>query len=320
MTQDLQKTLLNEPPQVYDASLKNWILQQAPTILPILLPGTVYETTLDVEVIRPTMRVDKVFQVRYHEEEHVLHLEFETGYDDQLKSRLLVYNSILYRDHHLPVITIVIYPFRVTMAKPPLSIRSRKKPILTFHFQTLPLFKLDAEEIVRQHHTSLYPLLPTMKNIHANLITQAMQELTELYHDDEVSLSQQLVWMKLLLERTDIVTPLEKEKIKERLNMFDQLWEESPMIQKMREQYRVKGLQEGIQTGIQQGIQTGKVLALQEMLVTLIRASYPDLTELAQLRASHFDKPDLLERLIQKVVTAPNADAVQQLLESGPEL
>jgi hypothetical protein len=54
---------------------------------------------------------------------------------------------------------------------------SHERPLLTFLFETLPLFSLDAEEIVRQHHACLYPLLPTMENVDADLIAQVMQEL-----------------------------------------------------------------------------------------------------------------------------------------------
>ncbi len=100
--------------------------------LPVLLPGVRYERTLNVEAIRPPMRVDKVFQVRYDDEELILHLEFEVGYDRHLKSRLLLYHSILYRDHHLLVLTVVVYPFEVTMAKSSLRIVSRKKTVLMF--------------------------------------------------------------------------------------------------------------------------------------------------------------------------------------------
>jgi hypothetical protein len=100
--------------------------------------------------------MDKVFKMMYHNKEHILHLEFETNYDERLASRLLVYHAGLYRDYHLPVITIVIYPFRTTMAVPPLCIKSGEDEILTFCFKTLPLFELDAEDFVRQHHTAMY--------------------------------------------------------------------------------------------------------------------------------------------------------------------
>ncbi len=83
--------------------------------------------------------------------------------------------------------------------------------VLTFHFKTLPLFEQNAEELVRQHHTAMYPLLPTMQNVHANLISQVLQELTELYCDDQATLSQQLIWMQLLLERTGTVYDVEKD-------------------------------------------------------------------------------------------------------------
>lgn len=304
MTQEPQNDSSSQQFQVYDAGFKNWITEQAPSILPVLLPGAIYEATVDVQIIRPTMRVDKAFKILYHGEEHVLHVEFETSYDDQLKSRLLVYNAILYRDHHLPVLTIVMYPFRTTMAKPPLRVLSQKKPILTFLFQTLPLFKLDATDIVRQQHACLYPLVPTMKNVDADLIGQIMQELVKLYRDDEATMSQQFVLIQLLLERSSTLTRAEKEQIKARLTMFEQLFEESPMIQKMREQYFMRG----------------KVVELQELLVKIIRTKYPDLAGFAQQQASHFDKLDTLELLVQQVMTVPDANAVRGLLEAETEI
>jgi predicted transposase YdaD len=312
VTQDSQKHPLNDIPQVYDSTLKQWITQQTSEILPVLLPGAIYEATLNVEVIVPTKRVDKVFKILYDGQEQILHIEFETGYDDQLKSRLLVYNANFYRDYHLPVITIVIYPFQVTMAVPPLHIPN----ILTFHFQTLPLFEQNAEDIVRQHITCMYPVVPTMQNVHDDLIAQVIGELEELYQVDKAKLSDAIVWMRLLLERSDTVSSPEKEQIEKRLSMYNELWDNNPMVQKTREQGRQEGIQEGRQEGRQEGIQEG----LQRSLVTTIRIRFPDLAEFAQYQASHFDKPDVLESLIEQVVVAPDATAVLKLLRSAAKL
>lgn len=187
------------------------------------------------------MRADKVFKVVYCGEEHVLHLEFETGSDRDLRSRLLVYNSVLYRDHKLPVISIVVYPFEVEQATSPLCIMSNNDEILTFKFRTLPLFTWEAEHFVREHQTCMYPLLPAMDGLHAELISQVMQELSELYREDQVSLAQQFSWMSILLERTKTVTDLEKNRIAERLSMFDQLWNESPRVQQTKKQSYEEG-------------------------------------------------------------------------------
>jgi len=136
-------------PQSYDSSLKALVQQQAPDMLPLFLPGVVYEETLNVEVIRPTMRVDKVYKVGYRGTEHILHLEFESGADSHMCSRLLAYNSMLYLDHRLPVISMIIYPFRTKMAESPLLVMSGEEAIVTFNFLKLPLFQQDAEYYVR---------------------------------------------------------------------------------------------------------------------------------------------------------------------------
>ncbi len=323
MTQDPQKDSTNQHNQPYDASFKGWISQQARAILPVLLPGAHYKRTLNVEAIRPPMRVDKVFKVRYHEQDHILHLEFEVSYDRDLKSRLLVYHSLLYRDHHLPVLTVVVYPFRITMAESPLCIMSQKKPVLTFVFQTFPLFELNAKEMIKQHHTCMYPLLPTMKHVNADLMEQALRELAEIYRNEKSTLAEQFVWMQVFLDRTTTVKDVKRAQIKARLNMFEQLFNESPTIQNIREQSLVKGeqkgLQKGLQEGEQKGLQKGGLLALQDLLVSHVQGHYPELAALARTSADRFDQLDALKLLIPQVISAPNADAVRGLLEAGME-
>ncbi len=95
--------------------------------------------------------------------------------------------------------------------------------------------------------------------------------------------------------------------------MFEQLFNESPTIQKIREQYRVQFLEQGIQ----QGIQKGRLLALQDLLVNSVQGRYPELAVLARTSAAHFDQLDVLELLIRQVMIAPNAHAVRSLLEAG---
>jgi hypothetical protein len=244
-----------------------------------------------------------------------------------------VYNSILYRDHHLPVLTVVVYPFRVKMAESPLSILCRKKSVLTFAFETFPLFKLNAKEMLKQRHACMYPLLPTMKNVNADLMEQAVRELAEIYRDERSTLAEQFVWMRAFLDRTTAIKQVKKEQIKARLDMFEQLFEESPTIQQaiqrltekrlaqvrqemrqeMRQEVRQEVRQEGLQEGCREGLQK-EIRALQRSLVNIVRVKYPDLAELAQLQATRIDKPDELDALIQQVMDATDADTACKLL------
>ena len=308
-------------PQKYDTGFKDWVERQAHDVLPVLLPGAVYEETLNVEISRSMMRADKVFKILYCGEEHVLHLEFETGSDKNLHSRLLVYNAVLYQDYQLPVITIVVYPFKVEPAVSPLRIISDKKEILTFHFGTLPLFTLEAEQFVQEHRACMYPVLPTMCGVHAELMVQVMQELTELYRNDEVTLAQQYAWMMVLLERTGTIESLEKNRIQEKLKMYDQLWDESPRVQKMKAQIREQALKEGKEKEKQEIKERNEIeaKALQQALVSMIQARFPNLTEFAQQRVGLFDNPGTLNLLIQKIATAPDANIARWLLDSSTE-
>ncbi|TMC80550.1 MAG: hypothetical protein E6J10_12340 [Chloroflexi bacterium] len=76
-----------QPAQQYDTTFKDWLRQAARSVLPLFLPGATYEETLDVEIIKPTMRADKVFIVMYRGKKHILHIEFETGTDPHMKAR-----------------------------------------------------------------------------------------------------------------------------------------------------------------------------------------------------------------------------------------
>jgi len=294
----MAKTKHTKQPHGYDSSLKELIEQQAPAILPVLLPGVVYEGTLNVDLVRSTMRGDKVYKVMYQAEAHILHLEFESGADSEMTSRLLAYNSMLYRDHRLPVISMIIYPFRVKMAESPLRIVSKLRELLTFHFLTLPLFCLNAEQFVREQCVSMYPLLPTMQGANAELIKQALDELAVLYREDELTLSQQLVWTQLLLARSDTISPEEKNKIQEQLSMYDRLWEDNPKVKKT--------------------IAKEKITTLQRTLVRIVSLRFPALTELVQERVKQLNNPEELDQLVEQAVMASDEATARSLLLGPP--
>ena len=305
-----------QPPQQYDTTLKDWLRQEAGRVLPILLPGAVYEETLSVELIRPTIRADKVFKVVYNDEECIFHTEFESGSDTHMAARLLAYNAILYDDHNMPVISMIIYPFRTKMATSPLEIQTKDKKIITFRFETLPLFMLDAEEYVRKHIVSMYPLLPTMQGANRAIIKRAVDELSELYREDEVTLAQQIIWMELLLERTDTVPPSEKRRIQEELKVYDPLWEENPKIRRIRAESEAKGLAEGEAKGLAEGEAKGLAEGLQMALVSAIRVRFPELADLAQQKVVKVNDISNLDMLLKQVITAPDVSFACWLLSS----
>jgi chemotaxis protein histidine kinase CheA len=189
--------------------------------------------------------------VLYHGKVYILHIEFESGADQKMRSRLLAYNAILHLEYDKPVISLIIYPFRTTTAESPLVIWYGDEEMLRFQFFVLPLFQQEAERYLEKHITCMYPLLPAMKGANETMIVEAMAELAALYRDDEVSLAQQLVWMEILLARTTTISPEEKTRIQEGLKMYDPLWEEHPKVKKIKAQARAEVKQAKIEARIE---------------------------------------------------------------------
>jgi hypothetical protein len=187
---------------------------------------------------------------------------------------------------------------------------SGDETILTFKFLTLPLFRLDAEKYVREHIACMYPLLPTMQGTNRALIKQVLDELATLYRDDEVTLAQQIVWMNLLLDRTTTLPVQEKRAIREELQMFDQLWNESPTAQKKMAESRAAGLAEGKSEGRSEG----QIEALQKMIVMIVSARFPALGELAQQAVMKTNSLSALELLTKQIAIASDEATLRQML------
>ena len=311
--------------QPYDTSLKQWVKRDPATIIPVLIPGAEYVEPLDIETIRPTMRADRVFKIRYRGQPRILNIEFETGADDKIRARLLVYNAILYLEYQIPVMSLIIYPFRTKIADTPLHTGDGDE-IIIFHFQTLPLFSLAAERYIQEHVTCMYPLLPSMQGMNAAVLEHAVAELAALYREDEVSLAEQLVLMELLLARTTTISDEEKAKIEGSLKMYDPLWEEHPRVKKIKaaakfeaEVAKIEGRAEGraeaeaeieaIRAEANARLEALKA-QLQRTMVQLVKARFPELTELAQQRSRQIESLDVLSFLLDQIgAVADEAEA-----------
>ena len=57
-------------------------------------------------------------------------------------------------------------------------------------------------------------------------------------------------YMVILLDRVETITPLEKARMKEVLNMYNSLWDQSPIIQKMKAASEVEGEIKAFQKGV----------------------------------------------------------------------
>lgn len=250
------------------------------------------------------MRADRVFQVKLEGEHYVLDIEFESGENKKIALRLLTYHAVLQQTHELPVLSVVVYPFEVEMAQSPLHTKRGKRDNITFHFDTVPLWKMQAHEYVYEHVTAMYALLPTMQGADEDLLMHAIEELGQVYRDNAAKLAYQLVWMGILLGRSSTV-PLEvKGTVQRRINMFEQLWEEDPRIRDIISRSEARGEIKG------------RVEGRVEMVSSLIKKRFPGIAEEAQQKVQRIQKPEKLDALAEWTMSAPDEKAFLWALDT----
>jgi hypothetical protein len=194
----------------------------------------------------------------------------------------------------------IIYPFRTTIAKSPLTVTSRGKELITFHFRQLELYALEAEQYMLEQAYCMYPLLPTMQGANHKLLKQAMDELTALHGDDEATLAQQYAWMQILLARTETIDETEKERIAETMYNYDPLLEKLPKVRKIRAEGKAEG----------------QLAQAQKMFITVVSARFPNLTDLAEQVAKQITSPDNFDLLCEQIVKVPDEQTARWLITS----
>jgi hypothetical protein len=220
--------------QPYDASLKTFLDEQIAELLSLFLPRARFIGELPTEIFKmqAQLRMDKVYEMFYRGEPHIVHFELETSSNSRMAHRMLKYHALLLEKYDRPVISLIIYPFQTSVPKPPLIVRSGKRKILIFHFRVLALWELEAQRYIQDHTLVMYPLLPTMQGANLPLLRQAIKEMQEYYKGD--ALSRRLIWFRILLERVKTISQDDKAIIKKELRMFDELLEGSEYIQEIK--------------------------------------------------------------------------------------
>src|SRR5579859_3895031 len=296
MAKKVSEEASQEQQQPYDNLLKSLLEGQEKQMLPYFVPDVEYLETLNVEIVRTPLRVDRVYLVRQKGRKKIVHLEFESGPNNDMAPRLLDYHAYLFRKYKkLPVISMIVYPFPTKMAESPLREIDEDGEILTFHFRVFPLWHLKAEQYVHEHAVVMYALLPTMEGSDAPLLHKAIDEMVEYYKGNDTKLAQELRWMGIVIRRAKTMPRTDKREIQERLNMWDDLMERDPKMRKIRKESKAQGLAEGKTQGLAEG--------LQKAVITAITLRFPPLSELAQ------------QKLLDKVTTVPDEDTVRLLLD-----
>ena len=273
--------------QPYDTALKSLLGDEVAEILPNLLPGSVYVSEENIEVDRTTLKTDLVYNILFRGLPHVLNMELQTDADADILKRLLRYHVGLHEKHNKPVISMVIYPFETTVPEPPFREKSGDETLLKMAYRVLRLWTMDAVPYIHDHAVHMYSLLPAMQHVTVPMLLQAIEEMKQHYNKrqfgDHLARFQKILW------RSTTLSEEEKKLVQEELHVYDSLMDDSPAVQR----------------------------AVRQTIMSAIEARFPALVELAQQHIVEIHDLNTLRRLIQRVVTVPNEDALRWFLSSN---
>ena len=140
----------------------------------------------------------------------------------------------------------------------------------------------------------MYTLLPAMQNATASLLIQAINEMEQQYV--MLHLARHLVRFRTILRRSTTVSPQDKQKVEERLHMYDSLLDLDPELQERMAKAKLSGQQ--------------------EMVIEVIQLLFPNLAETAKNQVIHLDDPDKLSLLVKQIATAPDEPAARWILDN----
>ncbi len=260
---------------------------------------------------------DGLVKVQVEDEIQFIHFEFQSYYDEKMAVRLLEYNTLIWNEFDMPVISCVIHLLGDKRIAPsPLHRRGcRGKRVADFYYDTIEIGDLVSEDILAMHQPGLLPLLTLTKGgATREVIHRMFSELETVADHNITSIAFTLATYSLQRSNEGELPWLERTY----QQMYD-IITESPfyksVIEKGREQGRQQGIEKGIEKGRERGLKEG-LTALRQAIVDVVRERLPALVPFAESQDVAINDPMRLRRLVVKLITVSNAEqAIQTFLD-----
>lgn len=318
--------------QVYDNVIKRWFERHVKEMLPFLLEerdltseedknalrqkvcalgdGPYEVEEMNIEALIPPRRNDRIYRSPYRNQMHMVDIEIETSPNGLMAVRSLVYHSLLMDKYSNPIISMILYPFKMPIVKSPLEDTNGDGPSIAFRFRTLPLWRFDAFRYFERRILCMYALLPAMGGATQDMLFQALDIMVEYYREqqDENGLREELLVFSVMLRRAAILSPADIEEVTQKMLHYDPFLREDPHFGAMLDDAEAKGKVEGKIEG-----KAETLASLQSTLLRQVEGRFPTLT--AYSEKIHWpENAEALGLLMMNVAAAPDEWTVRRLL------
>ncbi|GCE27180.1 hypothetical protein KDA_26640 [Dictyobacter alpinus] len=314
--------------KIWDDILKLLVKADPQSFVSLMLAGAQFTGERDKELRTRTIDADLLYNVRWNNEDIVLHVEFQRKADKNMARRVWEYNVLTGCLAALPVYSVVLYLIEEkNVVEPPYEQRLPNGELVHyFQFRNLKLWEMSSDKLRQLGVEGMLPLLPLTKD-------GAQREIVEeMIADLQSTGRQDLYPLGYALAALVFKDSADKQWLKERFIRMHDILEESWAYQEMLETGMQKGLEKGMQKGIEQGMQKGIEQGMQkgieqgaeqafrDAISRCVHKRFPDLDEFCQQRLQAELHADRLRDLFDVLMDATHESEARDILNSlSPE-
>ncbi len=288
----------------WDNSLKTFISENAQDFASWVLKGVQVKRKLLTEFKIRTIEADSLLEVTLdgledteNEAKMLLHFEIQSTRDQDIGQRMLEYSFEAQHEHHLPVLSCVIYLRDVgEVPQPPLRWQlPTGREVLWFDYLSIELSKIPTAEL---RDTGLMGLMPLLILTKDGATHQIMEEVIAVL---EAAENIELLSVTKLLAGLVFTSDEDHQWIERIFAMYNDALEQTPTYQKL------------VKKGFEKGLE-----ALRQAVVDVVQERFPEIAAFAQKQVEGMEDTTLLRRLIVKMSAAQTVqEAVQSLITVG---
>jgi predicted transposase YdaD len=295
----------------WDDTLKRLFMAEPQDMVSWLIPGAIYVERVSLEIkLTPelqarmemrTRNIDILYKVIINGKEALLHIEFQKTVRSNMAKRVWEYNVMASLMYEIPVYSVVIY-LTATGNVPASPLEwglDEFEKIHIFRFRNIKLAEIDLEEFIR---TGLLGVLPMCILTRDGRAHEKAAELFTRLKDRRDLLTLALTLASMVYTTNEDLDWLRKQ-VEMMEDMITDTWFYQHILNRGRDEGRAEGRDEGLE-------------ALQQAVISIIQAHFPELTQQAQKVVSQVTDFQQLQQLNLDLYIARDAAEVTQLLSA----
>jgi predicted transposase YdaD len=287
----------------WDQSLKFLSKMNPQSFVSLFLDGAEFLGERDKELQSHTIYADLVYEVQWHGEKIILHVEFQRSRDGNMARRVWEYNVLVECTTQLPVYSVVLYLVKDGNAiEPPYERRLCTGELLHwFHFRNLKMWEMSASELRQPGMEGMLPLLMLTKDgARRGMVDEVILDLARVERQDLLPITYCIAALVFPASSAD------KQWLKERFRPMHDLFQNSWAYQELVDE----GRQEGRQKGLQEGRQEGR----QEACIRYVQKRFPSLADQAKQSIHSLHDIDHLQQVFDALMDATTSAEVEHIL------